>query len=89
MCGLVGQYGVYVAVAQAGLIKAQVFAQIIRIQYVVLGMAILAPCAIIAYTLLILLAQCLTVQPVTTGEGADAYRCAFNLPLLKKPRTRR
>lgn len=84
---LVGQDGIYVAVAQAGLIETQVLAEIAGIEDVILCMAGLIPCTVIAYLFLVLLAQGLSVKAVATGKGADAYRSTFNLPLLKKPRT--
>ncbi len=43
MRGLVGQYGVDIAIAQAGLVKAHVRAEIFRIQYVFTGMVKLVP----------------------------------------------
>ena len=69
--------------------KAHVRAEIFRIQYVFIGMIKLIPCPIIADYLLVLPAQRLSVQPVAGGKSGDADGSAFNLPLLKKPRTRR
>ena len=38
---------------------------------------------------LVLFAQGLPVQTVTGGQGGNAYRGGFNLPLLKKKQTPR
>ena len=89
MRGFVGQYGVDIAIAQAGLVKAHVLSEIFRIQYVFIGMIKLVPYPVIADYFLVLPAQCLSVQPVAGCKGGDADRGALNLPLLKKPRTRR
>ena len=49
----------------------------------------LIPYPAIADYFLVLLAQCLSVQPVAGGKCGDADGGAFNLPLLKKRQTRR
>uniref|UniRef100_UPI0025B20726 hypothetical protein n=1 Tax=Bacteroides acidifaciens TaxID=85831 RepID=UPI0025B20726 len=84
-----GQYGVDIAIAQAGLVKTHVRAEIFRIQYVFIGMVKLAPQPIATDHFLVLLAQCLSVQSVACGKSGYADGSAFNLPLLKKRRTRR
>ena len=52
-------------------------------------MALLIPAAVIAYLLLVLLAERLPVEPEPLPKALYAYRTALNLPLLKKPRTPR
>ena len=89
MRGFVGQYGVDIAIAQTGLVKTHVLPEIFRIQNVLIGMIKLIPYPVIADYLLVLPAQCLPVQSVAGCESGDADRGALNLPLLKKPRTRR
>lgn len=89
MRGFVGQYGVDIAIAQTGLVKAHVLPEIFRIQYVFIGMIKLIPYPVIADFLLVLPAQCLSVQPVAGCKSGDADRGTLNLPLLKKQRTRR
>ena len=84
----VGQYGVDIAIAQTGLVKAHVLPEIFRVQYVFIGMVKLIPYPVIADYFLVLFAQSLTVEAVACRKRGDAHRCGLNLPLLKKPRTR-
>ena len=56
MGGLVGQYGVYVPVAETRLVKTYVCAQILRIQNIFFGVGKLIPTAVIADFLLVLFA---------------------------------
>ena len=49
----------------------------------------LIPYPVIADYFLVLLAQCLSVQPVAGSKSGYADGSAFNLPLLKKRQTRR
>lgn len=88
MRGLVGQYGIDITIAQEGLVKTHVRAEIFRIQYVFIGMVKLAPQPIATDHFLVLLAQCLSVQTVACGKNGDADGSALNLSLLKKRRTR-
>ena len=44
---------------------------------------------VVADLLLVLFAECLTVQTVAGSKRGDAYGGGLNLPLLKKQRTRR
>ena len=85
----VGQYGVDIAIAKTGLVKAHVGAEIFRIQYVLVCMVKLIPRPVVADYVLVLLAQGLPVEAVACGKSGYAYRGTFNLPLLKKRRTRR
>lgn len=87
MRGFVGQYGVDIAIAQAGLVKTHVLPEIFRVQYVFIGMIKLIPVAVITYLLLVLFSQSLTVESIACGKSGYADGSAFNLPLLKKPRT--
>ena len=89
MRGFVGQYGVDIAIAQTGLVKTHVLAEIFRIQYVLIGMIKLIPDTVITDCFLVLFTQSLTVEAVAGCKSGDADGGAFNLPLLKKPRTRR
>ena len=89
MGGLVRQYGVDLAVAQACLVKAQRGTYVVGVQDVALGMAELFPRAVVADDFLVLLAERLAVQPVAGGKRGYAYGGGLNLPLLKKRRTRR
>ena len=89
MRGFVGQYGVDIAIAQTGLVKTHVHTEIFRIQYVFIRMVKLVPQPIATDHFLVLLTQCLSVQSVSCGKNGDADGSAFNLPLLKKRRTRR
>ena len=89
MGGLVRQYGVDLAVAQASLVKAQRRTYVVGEQDIALGMAELFPRAVVTDDFLVLLAERLTVQPVTGGKSGDAYGSGLNLPLLKKRRTPR
>ena len=61
---LVGQDGIDLAVGQAGLVKAHVVAEVVGEKHVLLGMLQLFPVAIVAYLLLVLLAERLPVQAV-------------------------
>ena len=89
MAGLVGQNRIDITIAQAHLVKAHIFVQILKIKDVFLGMIQLIPAAVVTYLLLVLLAQCLSVQTVPNGKSGYADRSALNLPLLKKRQTRR
>lgn len=89
MRGFVGQYGVDIAIAQTGLVKAHVLPEIVRVQYVFIGMIKLIPVAVITYLLLVLFTQSLTVEAIACGKSGYADGSAFNLLLLKKRQTRR
>ena len=89
MCSLVGKNRIDLTVAQACLVKAEVFPQVLGENDIFLGMGLLVPTAVITYLLLVLLAKCLAVEPVPLPKALYAYRTALNLPLLKKPRTLR
>ena len=89
MCGLVGQNGIDLAVGQAGLVKAHVITEVVGKKHVLLSMLQLFPLAVVAYLLLVLLTECLTVQTVAGSKRGDAYGSGLNLPLLKKRRPRR
>lgn len=86
---LVGKHRIDVAVAQAGLVQAQVRSDVFREKYIFLSVTQLRPLPVIAYGLLVLFAQSLPVQAIAPGQCGDAYWGGLNLPLLKKPRTRR
>ena len=87
MGGLVGQYRVDIAIAEARLVKAHVPADVAGEEDMLFGMLQLAPTAVAAQLLLILLAQGLSVNPVALSQRLDAYGRGVNLPLLKKERT--
>ena len=89
MRGFVGQYGVDIAIAHAGLVKTHVLPEIFRIQDIFIGMIKLTPGTVITYLLLVLFTQSLTVEAVAGCKSGDADGSAFNLPLLKKRQTRR
>ena len=86
---LVGKNRIDLPVAQACLVKAEVFTDILRKDNVFFRMAFLVPTAVITYLLLVLLAKRLAVEPEPLPKALYAYRTALNLPLLKKPRTLR
>ena len=52
-------------------------------------MSQLFPFTVTTDIFLVLFAQGLPVQTVTGGQGGNAYRGGFNLPLLKKKQTPR
>ena len=85
--GLVGKNRIDLPVAQACLVKAEVFPYILRENDIFLGMGLLVPTAVVAYLLLVLLTKRLAVETEPLPEALYAYRTALNLPLLKKPRT--
>ena len=87
VCSLVGENRVDLSVAQACLVKTEVFSQVIRKNNIFIRMALLIPTAVITYLLLVLLAKRLAVETEPLPEALYAYRTALNLPLLKKPRT--
>ena len=87
MSRLVGKNRIDLSVAQACLVKAEVFTYVLREDNVFLGMVFLVLVTVIAYLLLVLLAQGLSVEPEPLPKALYAYRTALNLPLLKKPRT--
>ena len=86
---LVGQDGIDLTVRQAGLVKAHVITEVVGEKHVLLSMLQLLPVAVVTDFLLVLLAECLTVQTVAGSKRGDAYGRGLNLPLLKKKRTPR
>lgn len=68
MRGLVGQQGIYLAIAQTCLVKAQILSDIIREKQVFIRMLQLIPSAVIAYNLLVLFTQCLAVYPLRAAN---------------------
>ena len=64
MRGFVGQYGVDIAISQAGLVKTHVLPEIFRIQYVFIGMIKLIPYPVITDYFLVLFTQSLTVEAI-------------------------
>ena len=53
---LVGKDRIYLPVAQACLVKAEVFPQVLRKNNIFIRMALLVPTAVVAYLLFVLLA---------------------------------
>ena len=80
---LVGQQGIYLSVAKAGLVKTQVRADVFRKENVLVSVFQLVPLPIAADGFLVLLAQDLTVQYVTDCQCGNAYRGGLNLRLKK------
>lgn len=80
---LVGQQGIYLSVAEAGLVKTQVRADVFQKENVLVSVFQLIPLPIAADGFLVLFAQGLTVQSVTGGQCGNAYRGAQS-PYFKK-----
>ena len=84
---LVGQQGIYLSVAEAGLVNTLVRADVFRKENVLVSVLQLVPLPIAADGFLVLFAQGLTVLSVTGGQCGNAYRGGHNLRILKKLRT--
>ena len=89
MGGFVGQDGIDLAIGQARLIEAHVCTEVVGEEHVFPRMLQLVPIAVVAYLLLVLLTQGLTVKPITSRKRGDADGGRLNLLLLKKRRTLR
>ena len=84
---LVGQKGVDLAAAQAGLVYAQMLTDIFWEEKPAVGMVELVPAIETTEIFLVLTGQLFAVHTVMGGYSLDALGCGLNPLLLKKRRT--
>ena len=87
MALLVGEERVQLTARQAGLVYAQVLAQVLGEKQVLLCMRQLVPPAVVTEVLLVLCRQLLAVHAVVAGYPPDALRRRLDPHLLKNQQT--
>ena len=89
MSVLIGKECPYLAVAQAGLVKAHVRADVGGIEIKPATKFVLAPFGVSAQFITVHVSEILAVDAIHLRYVLDGQSCRLNLRLLKKPRTRR
>lgn len=86
---LVGQESSYLAAAQAGLVKAHVRTDVIGIEIEAAAEYVIAPVGVSTQLIAVQVSEILPGNAIHLRDVLDRQRRRLNLPLLKKPRTRR
>jgi len=86
---LVGQERPYLAVAQTGLVKAHVRADIIGVEIEPTAKLLFAPVGVTAYLIAVQVGKMFAVYAVHLRYMLNRQGCRLHLRLLQKPRTLR
>lgn len=84
---LVGEHRVELSLREAGLVQRESLAEILRIEYIRIGVQPLTPRFKAGDEMTVLSGQLPAVDAVKAGDGADAQCTVIYAVLLKKPRT--